>query len=368
MKRSVLLALTVLLASIASAQGTVPRTILAKLTNGVNITRWFCYLGGEVDPVDHFKTYMKPADFVNFGRLGVRYVRLCVSPDVIYDNGKPNAGHLPYLDGALGQLTGRRLAVLLDLHDNGQLKLDQPNHDNSGFVSFWKTMALHYRGRYYDSVVFELLNEPVFMNNPQVWYALQEKTVKAIRAIDPKRTIMVSGTSWSGIDAMQQLPQLAEQNLIYTFHCYDPFYFTHQGASWVGSQPGSFKEVPFPSSPEAVAAILAENRPENKAALIDYGAQRFGATYLAQRIALGMKYGQDHGVPVVLGEFGAYPPVSPPASRAAWFRAMKAAVTSANAPYCIWGYDDALGLGRNVTDAGITLDPVTLQSFYGIQP
>lgn len=355
------------IAASSSAQlGGVPKRLWAKFHNGVNITRWFCYLDTSKDGIEHFKSYMLPEDYENFRNLKVDFVRLCVSPEAIYDNGKPNAANLPYLDKAIEELTKHHLAVLLDLHDNGQLKLDDPKHDNSGFVTFWSELASHYKGAYRDSVVFELLNEPVFTDTPKVWFDLQSEAVKAVRQADPTRTIMVSGTRWSGIDALADLTPLPEQNLIYTFHCYDPFYFTHQGASWVGAQPRDFKNVPFPSSPLAVAGILGDNSEANQAALKDYGEHRYDDIYLRNRIQAGADYGKAHNVLVLLGEFGAYPLVSPPESRARWFEAMRAAVTQAHVPYCIWGYDDALGLGRSVESGHVRLDPVTTKAFYGL--
>lgn len=343
----------------------VPKPILDRLGSGVNITRWMCYLGDPNDQA-HFRDYMKPADWQNFKNLGVTFVRLCVSPEAIYDNGKPKAANLPALDNALKALTDHGLLVFLDLHDNGQLKLDTPGNDNSGFTTFWQALATRYKGKYLNDVVFEPVNEPVFQQNDDVWTALQQRTVTAIRAIDPGRTILVSGTGWGGIDGLLKLQPLSQKNLIYSFHCYDPFFFTHQGASWVGEYPRDMKQVPFPSSPSAVQATIAANDPKFKGALEDYGRQQYGNAYLRSRIKLAVDYGKKHGVPVMLGEFGAYPPVAPAESRARWFAGMLAACKAEGSPYCVWGYDDALGLGRKVNpDGSIWLDPVTLKNLYG---
>ncbi len=351
------------LAALASPQDAngVPTSLWSKFKTGVNVTRWFCYLGNPTDE-NHFRTYLNDQDFAEFKRLHVSFVRLCISPEVGYDN---MAKNLPFIDAALERFHKAGIAVLWDLHDNGQLKLDQPGHDNSGFVRFWESMARHYLGKSENEVVFELVNEPVFRTNPEVWYALQETTVKAIRAIDPKRTIMIASTSWDGIDTFLKMPVLSERNLIYTFHCYDPFFFTHQGASWVGDQPKLFKNVPFPSSPEAVSQMIDQVPSQFQGTLRSYGEQRYDANYLRDRIGAPAAWGRLHHVPVVLGEFGAYPPVSPVASRSHWFEAMRAAIDTAGVPHAIWGYDDALGLGRSLENGRLKLDPVTLKSFFG---
>jgi endoglucanase len=344
----------------------VPKPLLNKLTNGVNITRWL----GYVDPnnQEYFRTYMKPADYANFKTLGVKFVRLCLNPDVVYEKGSLRPSNAAAVDRAVDELIKHGLLVIFDLHDNGQLKLDEPGHDNSGFFSFWKEIAGRYKGKHKNNLVFELVNEPIFQKNPEVWYALQKEAVKAIRSIDPKRTILAASTSWNGIDTFVKMEPLPEKNIIYSFHCYDPFFFTHQGASWVGPFPKDMKSVPFPSSPEAVAAILPKNDAQFHDALKGYGNERYDAAYLRKRIKSAADWGRKNHAPVVLGEFGAYPPVAPPESRANWFKAMRAAVDAEKVPFAIWGYDDALGLGRKVNpDGTIWLDPVTLKAFYGVR-
>ncbi len=349
----------------SQAPNGVPSALLQKLTRGVNITRWFCY-GSPTDTAT-FKGYLLDEDLQNFKRLGVHYVRLCISPEVIYRDGAPDPTNLQYIDAALDRLESAGLAVIWDLHDNGQMKLDAPDHDNTGFIKFWEAVANHYKGKHELSAVFELLNEPIFLKNADVWYKLQRQTVAAIRAIDPDRTVLISSNFWDGLDALTTMQPLEEKNLIYSFHCYDPFVFTHQGATWTGEQQKALKDIPFPSSPEGVAAMIDKIPSQFQAAVKDYGEHRFGAKYLEERLGSAMRWGAQNHVPVLLGEFGAYPPVSPPDSRARWFDGMAAAIKKLNVPNCLWGYDDGFGFGRTVSSDGkVHLDPLTLRHLYKI--
>lgn len=349
----------------AQYSGGVPKPLLAKFKRGLNLTRWFCYLGNPSDTA-HFTDYLKDEDIAEFKRLGVTWIRLCVSPECIYQDGHVNTANLPFLEKGVDRLKSAGLAVLVDLHDNGQMRLDAPGHDNSGFVSFWEEMARSFKGKGETSTAFELLNEPQFNSNPQVWHDLQQQTVQAIRAVDPRRTIMVSGTGWSGIEPLEKLPKLPESNLLYTFHCYDPFMFTHQGATWVGDPPQGLKSMPFPSSPDNIQEALDRSNPKDDGTIRDYGRQRFDDAYLMGRLKKGFDYGVLNHVPVVLGEFGAYPPVSPLESRARWFEGMRDAIEALHLPNALWGYDDGLGLGRELnSDGSLKLDQVTLKHLYG---
>jgi aryl-phospho-beta-D-glucosidase BglC (GH1 family) len=346
----------------------VPAKLLSHLSTGVNITRWFCYVGDPND-TDHFAGYLKAEDFNNFKRLKLGFVRLCISPEVGFDAKEGfRSSNQSYLDTAVERLTRANLAVLYDLHDNGQLKLDQNGTNNDAFVTYWESNARHFKGQHEDLLVFELLNEPQFQKNPQDWAALQERTVKAIRAIDSSRTIVATGTSWGGIETLAAMKPLDETNLIYSYHCYDPFFFTHQGATWAGEQVKHFKQMPFPSSPEAVAAMIDQIEPAYQNDVKWFGQQHYDQAYLKGRLEIAEKWGHVNAVPVFLGEFGAYPPVSPPESRARWFDAMRAVQGELHVRNCLWGYDDGFGLGRTVgSDGTVVLDKLVLKEFFGLK-
>jgi aryl-phospho-beta-D-glucosidase BglC (GH1 family) len=373
-------AFLLMLPALCLAQGTVPPqdangvppAFLAKLDRGVNVTRWFCYVGSHPSE-SQLSGYFTDADWSALASLRVTFVRLCLSPDIVYSpTGDPNLKTLPYIDRALDAFERRGIAVLFDLHENDQLKLDAPTahlepggSDAQAFIHFWESIAHRYAGQHETTVAFELLNEPIFKRNPDAWYDLQARAVRAIRAIDPARTIVVTGTSWSSIDALARMSPLPETNLIYTVHCYDPFYFTHQGASWTGDVPRNLKSIPFPATVATAAQAATENDPKYKDVIAQYGRESHNAASLKLRLTTATTWAHAHHVPLVLGEFGAYPLVSPPDSRARWFAAMRAAITDLKLPNALWGYDDALGLGRKLEGNKVVLDPLAREVLYG---
>ena len=345
--------------------GGVPSSLMNRLGRGANVTRWFCYQPNYTDK-DHLANYLGPQDAANFRRLGITWTRLCLSPEAVFGpDGTPKAEVMSYVDGAVKWFGAKNMATVLDLHDNGQLKLDTPGRDDADFLAFWRAVANRYKGQGYDRLAFELVNEPVFQKNPEDWYRIQNRAVAVIRAVDPKRTIMVSGTNWGGRDTMLAMKPLPQKNLLYSFHCYEPFWFTHQGATWAGDAVKAMKGVPFPSTPENVEPVAASTEKPYDDYLRDYGKQRWNAAKLKAWIGEATAWGAKNGVPVVLGEFGAYPPVSPPDSRERWFEAARAAIPK-GLPNAIWGYDDGFGLGRSVkADGTVKLDPMVQRVFYG---
>src|SRR5262245_37155364 len=75
------------------------------------------------------------------------------------------------------------------------------------------------------------------------------KAIAEIRRTNPRRTLLVGPGSWNNILELTNLVLSAtETNLIVTVHCYDPFYFTHQGATWAGPNV-SVRGIRFPGPP-----------------------------------------------------------------------------------------------------------------------
>src|SRR5437868_2469280 len=77
-----------------------------------------------------------------------------------------------------------------------------------------------------------------------------------IRSVAPNHTIIACGARWSGLEDLLPLQPLALANIIYTFHDYEPFAFTHQGATWTDPTVQPLRNVPYPSTPENIAKNL----------------------------------------------------------------------------------------------------------------
>ncbi len=69
---------------------------------------------------------------------------------------------------------------------------------------------------------------------------LLSRTVTALRQIDQAHTLIVGGGGWNSIAGLKTLaiPE-GEMNVIATFHYYEPYLFTHQGAEWGGPEVGT---------------------------------------------------------------------------------------------------------------------------------
>lgn len=104
------------------------------------------------------------------------------------------------------------------------------------FIALWRAIAERYRG---ESTIagYDFLNEPVLPERPEQWIDLAERTVKAVREVDPEHIIFIERFNavqgnW-GEDENRNFFRVSDSNVVYEFHFYKPFHFTHQTAPWV---------------------------------------------------------------------------------------------------------------------------------------
>ncbi len=147
------------------------------------------------------------------------------------------------VDYAINAATSRGMNIVVNMHhhrqlcgealDNGEPGVDAALLDDR-FVAMWAQIAERYKNQPADRVLFELYNEPNSGCTPQRWNGLLQRALAEVRKTNPQRFVVIGPTSWNSADALKDLQLPDDKNLIVTIHNYNPFRFTHQGASWIG--------------------------------------------------------------------------------------------------------------------------------------
>jgi endoglucanase len=96
----------------------------------------------------------------------------------------------------------------------------------------WKQISARFAGYPDAKLWFELENEPHKNFNHSNLLATLAPALKEVRALHPTRAVIIGGENWSGIKSLETLPLPEDPNIHPTFHYYDPFTYTHQGAEW----------------------------------------------------------------------------------------------------------------------------------------
>jgi endoglucanase len=170
------------------------------------------------------------------------------------------------------------------------------------------------------------------------------QTITEIRETNPSRTIFVEPGNWGGIDELKNLVLPPDDNVIVSVHCYDPFYFTHQGASWAGDDVKPLKNIQFPGPP-ATPLVLETNLALKRWVtnwIRNYNTlpadkNPSGPIAFEAKIKLVRAWSDYYGRPVHLGEFGAYTKADTE-SRANFYAAMRRALDEQRIGWAIWDW------------------------------
>lgn len=334
---------------------------LARLQRGLNLPFWFW-------PAEQYRAdRFVDADFALIRDLGFTYVRLPIHlPFLLHDDGTLRTDHLAELDAAIERIVAHELAVMVDLHETGadfggsnySAGMDDPAFVER-FIEFWRALATHLSATDPAWVFLEPLNEPVFSptlgGRSSDWPPIQERLIGAIREAAPHHTIVATGALWSSIDALVNLEPLDDPNLVYSFHFYDPFVFTHQGANWSTPNLEALRGTPvaYPPDPDQLLPLIEATEDTRVAFLLRfYLNEGWDADRMATRFRQAARWGHQHGVPVICNEFGVFKRYAPAEGRAAWTHDVVTALERYNIGWAMWEYDEGFGLVERFEEDG----------------
>ena len=247
---------------------TVPEARYVRLNKCFNLTDWFQVFADGVGWGAVSDSEMKL-----MRQNGITAVRLPFNPWLFDSSRRSTAAinaTLVNLDNAIDLLIANNLTVVLDAHDvNGGVSLDS-EAAIVRFIQTWSMLAARYTNRNPDSLLFEVMNEPGDAFPTASWSAIQIRVLDAIRAAAPQHTIVVTSNS-SSFRSIVGMPLVADSNVIYTVHFYDPMLFTHQGADWVSSTPwlATFSGLDYPPyMPSVLTKLAASSDPAYSACLL----------------------------------------------------------------------------------------------------
>jgi hypothetical protein len=156
------------------------------------------------------------------------------------------------VDYAISSALSRNMNIVINMHHYRQLSGE--NLDNGEptvrndivedrFVAMWQQIAQRYKDQPKDRVIFELYNEPNSTLTPQRWNPLLARALTEVRKTNADRFVVIGPTSYNSADALNQLQLPDDKKIIVTIHNYNPFRFTHQGASWAGSDANNWIQL-----------------------------------------------------------------------------------------------------------------------------
>lgn len=194
---------------------------------------------------------------------------------------------------------------------------ENPDEETPCLLSVYKQMMANVIKYSPDSLVVETLNEPRGKLTNDKWNSVVASIINVVREADPARVIMVGTYNYNSYNSAAALSLPAGvENIIVTFHYYDPFNFTHQGADFVDPKYETGTEWrATPGQKRAVRTAFSKIK----------------------------DWSDKHDIPVYLGEFGAYE-AADSVSRETWTSYISYLAHSLGFATAYWEFSSGFGV------------------------
>ena len=162
------------------------------------------------------------------------------------------------------------------------------------------------------------MNEPNSKLTSPLWNDLLVKALAVVRQTNPERNVIIGPAEWNNLYKLSdlRLPE-DDRHILVTFHYYQPFKFTHQGAEWAdGSE--AWLGTTWTGTPAQEKALEGD-------------------------LDLAAGWAEKNSRPLYLGEFGAYSKADMD-SRARWTEAVARQAEESGMSWAYWEFCAGFGV------------------------
>ena len=323
-----------------------------RIKRGTNISHW---LSQSEQRGEARRLHIQEDDFARLEELGFDFVRIPIDEVQFWDeqgNKLPEAWDL--LNNALDWAKSHNLRAIVDLHiirshyfnavnegDKAANTLFTSEESQQGLINLWRQLSEFLKDRSNDWVAYEFMNEPVAPEHEQ-WNQLIAKVHKALRELEPQRTLVIGSNMWQGHQTIKYLkvPE-GDKNIILSFHYYNPMLLTHYGAWWSPLCATYKGKVNYPGvlvSKEdfdaAPAAIKEELKP--------YTEEVWDINKIREQFKDAIEAAKKYDLQLFGGEWGVYEPVDRELAYN-WYRVMLTVFDEFDIAWTTWCYDADFG-------------------------
>jgi len=286
--------------------------IFEKFRSGMNLGGWVSQSNLEKN---HIAGFIKKEDIDRIASWGLDHIRLPFDYPILEDDSKPFVyieDGFEILQKTLGWCKEASLNLVLDMHMAPGYAFGNNNENNiifndetaqKRFISLWQEIAVRFKDQG-DSLIFELLNEIVDSHGDK-WNKIARKAIEGIHSIDPDRYILLGGPNYNSAAGLDALDIYDDERVLYNFHYYEPFLFTHQRAVWTPLK-NIDVDQPYPGKIEGAEKLkeyFSGQKPEQGKSL--NGNTVFDKAFLENRLAPAISFSQRTGKKLYCGEYGA---------------------------------------------------------------
>ncbi len=168
---------------------------------------------------------------------------------------------------------------------------------------------------------------------------------------------MIGGTHNNSVSGLTDLVELDDPNVVYTFHFYDPLFFTHQNAPWDSTVREWEAVHAYPGELKGLAEHLRDHPARAAEHAICLG-RPMDRSLLEEIVQPALDFARRTGRDLYCGEFGVADWIDP-ASRRAWLADFMGILRDNGVGRSIWSYKQ---MDFGLVDAhGDVVDPGYLE-------
>lgn len=313
---------------------------------GVNLGGWISQF--DKYDVNHFETFITKDDIAYIASLGFDHVRVPVDYNVLEDEeGNTIESGFGYLERCRKYCEEYKLNMLIDLHECYGYSFDplKVNMDRKiffydeklqeRFLNLWRKIANRFKD-YQDMVAFEPLNEVVLSEVKDAWNVVAGKYIKMMREIVPDSYLIIGGVEYNNVLSVPLLDIPTDDRIVYNFHCYEPFIFTHQGAYWVDGMPQDFR-IGYPKTIREYRDATSKTGVDNSSAIYKEKIGEISEGFFDDIFAPAIEKATKDNVPLYCGEYGVID-LAEPEDALRWFVDIHAAFERYGIGCALWNY------------------------------
>ncbi|RKM58052.1 glycosyl hydrolase family 5 [Butyrivibrio sp. X503] len=274
-------------------------------------------LGGWLSQCDHTKErydfFITESDIEVIKSWGMDHIRVPVDYDLVEDaQGNYKEDGFAYIQKAIEWCKKNKLNMVLDLHKTfgysfdsgeGELGFFEKKEYQDRFYKLWEQFAIRF-GKNDNMLAFELLNEVTKKEYCEIWNDVSRECITRIRKISPNIKILVGGYYNNSIEALKDLAEPYDDNIVYNFHCYEPLIFTHQGAPWIKEMDTEFR-MPFDSTYGQYIEFNNKHLDHITGDMSAFDKEAmFGPEFFDRYLAEAVKVAEERNVMLYCGEYG----------------------------------------------------------------
>ena len=314
---------------------------------GVNLAGW---LSQSSLSSAHIACFVSEADIRRIATWQFNHVRVPVAAHFLWDMEQATLRESGV--AAVDQLVdwcaraGLQCFIALHLGDDtdpaGHLSILRREDDRQRLIALWGAVAARYASRPESHVAYDLVHRPTGIT-AAAWNRTARAITEAIRAVDTRHTLVVSGADGGHPAAFDALRPTRDPNTLYACHFYEPVLFTHQRLATAAHGDAYPEAVPYPGSAPPAAAYPEGALGEHLRAEV---GRRWDRAALAAALDPVLAFQEIYDRPIYIASFGA----SCRASRRSQLTWLRSVLTLFKAHGLSWSYWTYKGLGFGLMD------------------